>query len=277
MIVDDLSAPDAPNFQDGDIAQAALDAIDDGVVYVSAAGNYAQKHYQADFDGDAGLYHQFATGDNLIPFVLDDGESVFGTLQWSDEWGASGNDYDLYLNKYNGGTWQTVGVSWIEQDGDDDPLEYISYTNNSGSADYYAWQINKYSGSDRELELYMFNTPRTFLSYGVATDSIFGHAAAEGVIAVGAIDASDTGNDTIEPFSSRGPSTVYTNFSTQTSTQRDSLDVAGIDGVSTKAGDDNYFAYEPFYGTSAAAPHVAAIAALLLEIDSGSRRVMSLT
>ena len=75
-------------------------------------------------------------------------------------------------------------------------------------------------------------------------------------IAVGAIDASDPGNDDIEPFSSQGPVTI----SYPSPVSRSKPDLCGIDGV-TVTGAGGFPV--PFYGTSAAAPHIAAIAAQL--------------
>ena len=272
VIVDDVKFFDQPMFEDGTVADAAADAVSSGAVYVTSAGNYAdEQHYQADYTEVSGS-HEFATEQNILRFYLESGGSVTGELQWSDQWGSSGNDYDLYLYQWTGSSWDYFLHSTSVQDGDDNPLEWIQVSNTGESQELLAWVIDKASGSDRELEFFMAGDPTGFSIHasdaGIMTpgDSIFGHAAVESVITVGAIDASDTGNDDVEVYSSRGPSTIYTNFSTQTSTTRNTLDVCGIDGVYTKVGDLGYFS-NPFYGTSAAAPHIAAIAGLLLEID----------
>ena len=91
-------------------------------------------------------------------------------------------------------------------------------------------------------------------------DSIFGHAAVPGAIAAGAIDASDIGNDDIEPFSSQGPVTI----TYPSPVSRPKPDLCGVDGVLISgAGGFGYWdgSNYRFYGTSAAAPHIAAIAA----------------
>jgi hypothetical protein len=144
-------------------------------------------------------------------------------------------------------------------------------TNTTGSPLSVAIAIDDFNGpASRELELFVL--PRNF---GLANltdndrttgDSVFGHAALLETISVAAIDANDPGNDTIEFYSNQGISTIYTNFVAQTSVERNSLDGAGIDGVQTRIGQLGFF-NNPFFGTSAAVPHVAAISALMLEIN----------
>jgi len=100
----------------------------------------------------------------------------------------------------------------------------------------------------------------------VAADSIFGHPAVPGVLSCAAIRASTPA--AIENFSSQGPVTML-------SGTRQKPDISGIDGVQiTGAGGFP----NPFYGTSAAAPHIAAIAALLWSLfpssDAGQIRQM---
>jgi hypothetical protein len=269
VIVDDLGFPLEPFFEDGPVAQAAAGAVSSGVVYVSSAGNYADTHYQADYlqgpASGAGFYHDFDPGagvDDTFNFTIPVGGNVTAVLQWSDPYGASGNDYDLYLHRASNG--QTLDQSIWGQDGNDDPYEYVQYTN-TGLTDLDVYlKIDKYSGDPRELELYLFGYVDD-LEYVTPNDSIWGHAAVESVISVGAIGAYDPGWDTIEYFSSQGPSTIYTDFATQTSVQRLSLDGCAIDGVHTAVGAAYW--YDPFFGTSAAAPHAAAIAALVLDAD----------
>ena len=75
-------------------------------------------------------------------------------------------------------------------------------------------------------------------------------------MSVGAISASDPGIDDIERFSSRGP----------TNNGVTKPDVAAIDAVSI-TGSGGFGS--PFSGTSAAAPHVAGLAVLLLDLIPG--------
>jgi subtilisin family serine protease len=87
---------------------------------------------------------------------------------------------------------------------------------------------------------------------------VFGHPAAKNVLAVGAISASDPNNDKLESFSSRGPVKIF--FPNKQS--RKKPDITGIDQVET-TGPGDFPTIFP--GTSAAAPHLAGIAALLLD------------
>jgi subtilisin family serine protease len=73
---------------------------------------------------------------------------------------------------------------------------------------------------------------------------------ARGALTVGAVSLGGV----VEGFSSRGP----------TADGRVKPDIAGPDGVSTAAYSDT-----PFFGTSAATPHVAGAAALLLSRTPG--------
>lgn len=95
------------------------------------------------------------------------------------------------------------------------------------------------------------------LQYAVANNSIYGHPAVPNVVAVGAIDAGDSGHNSIESYSSRGPVEIF--FPSNETRQKP--DLCGIDGV-TVTGAGGF--PSPFYGTSAAAPHIAGLAALLM-------------
>jgi len=240
--------------------------------YYTAVGNGAGNHYQelyTDFD-PVGSYnaHRFqataSTTDifgigsvDFDPVYVTAGGTIAIFLQWNDPWGGSANDYDLYLFRDSTGT--IVASSTNVQSGSQSPTERIVYTNNTGVSQYFDIVINKHSGAARTLDMFvlgdcapLLTATGPCLNYDTASSSVSNQSdAGGGVMALGAIDAADAGNDAIEFFSSRGP----------TNDGRMKPDATAIDGVAVTA---NGGFFTPFFGTSAAAPHAAAVAALVL-------------
>jgi len=257
IIVDDLGFFSQAFFEDDYVAQAVENAVSNGVFYTSSAGNDALAHYQGDYvnSGDGSGSHQIGAGNNIFEVT---GSSVTVVLQWSNQFdGTASDDYDLCLQSEDAAT---CGTSNYIQDGaglDDWPFEFRQ-EDCSGGCDF---QVRLINGNAQTLELFVLNGVLDNADDQVAADSIFGHPAVPGAMAAAAIDASDPGNDDIEPFSSRGPSTIF--FPSQEIRQKP--DVSAIDGV-TVTGAGGF--PSPFYGTSASAPHVAGVAALLM---SGGR------
>jgi len=252
IIVDDVGWIEEPFFEDGLIAGnlKSILAINN-IVYFSAAGNSAEQHYQGNFRDDSYGYHDFDSnsGPTLLPVLIPAQGSITTVLQWNDKFGSSGNDYDLYLYDQYG---TVLGYSKNYQDGSGDPIEEIIWSNNSSYNVVGYIDIQKYEGAAKKLELYVYDS--AVLDYGTSADSIFGHPALPEVISVGAIDAASPSQ--IEEYSSRGPVTI----SYPTAQLRNKPDVCGIDGVLvTGVGGFS----SRFYGTSAAAPHIAALAALV--------------
>ena len=80
-----------------------------------------------------------------------------------------------------------VAGSTIEQNGDDDPLEAFLYTaNSSGASNAYAIWVYKYSGDDRNLEVFIYPSYFNYIDNIKPQDAIFGHAAVDDVVSVGA-------------------------------------------------------------------------------------------
>lgn len=285
VIVDDVGYFAEPVFQDGIIAQAINTVTADGALYFSSAGNSGNLN-----DGTSGVWegdfidigtdpfglglptHEF-TGGRSSNQITDD-PPFYITLKWSDPSGGSGNDYDLYL--FNSDLTEIVATSGDYQNGDDEPFEIISSLGYDDTDNRLV--IVKYSGDDRFLHL---NTHRGELEVG--TDGqIWGHACAENAFAVAAVNVSTamggsfaggTANP-IETFSSDGFRRIFYyhdgtpvtpgNFLSTGGTLRRKPDIAAADGVSTSTP-----GFNPFFGTSAAAPHAAAIAGLILSADPG--------
>lgn len=274
VIVDDLGFFGEHYFSDGPIAQAAANAVSQGAVYISASGNYSSNaHWQGQYvqgssysavAGRSGAFHVFSSGDETndvsIPSTSNGNRAFRVYMQWSDPWGQASNDYDVYLvDAVSGGILASGATT---QNGNDQPFESLIYSNTTGATKNAAIKVVKRTaGASRELEFFVFN--RTSLQYNVEEDAIFGQQAVTSVMSVAAANA--TTPDSIAYYSSRGNSTIYTDFAAQTKVVRQTLDGTAIDGVQTRAGQLGYFQANPFFGTSAAAPHAAAIAALVLQ------------
>jgi len=268
VICDDIGWLTEPFFEDGYVASHVRDVVDQrDLIYVSAAGNDADGiHYQGTFLNDGYGWHSFAAGRNLLITQIAPGSggqsnNFMIVLQWDDAWGQSSNDYDLYLVGQNAGGYYEIMNSSEVQNGDDLPMEIIQGTySGSEVSQVYLAVVAADTAAPRNLEIFIFNGGKFNDPVASSEDTIFGHPAVPDVVCVGAIDASDSGNDDIESFSSLGRVTI----SNPAPEVRDKPDICGIDGVSvTGAGGFP----STFYGTSAAAPTVAGVTALLMGLS----------
>lgn len=272
IIVDDIFYFNEPPFQDGIIAQAVNAVTADGALYVSSAGNSGSTKYgtsgtwEGDFvdsgqtlPGFGGKIHSFGvTNYNLI--LQNGGYGV--DLFWADPAGASTNDYDLYLLDSSG---NVVGFSNNPQTGSQDPYERI----HSALAGFRIVVV-KSSGAERFLRVHALGGRLQFTAGGAT----LGHSAATNSLSVAAVNALNSfpaafnSANTVETFSSDGPRRILFhadgspitpgNLSSSGGYLRLKPDIAAADGVMTSVP-----GFIPFFGTSAAAPHAAAIAALM--------------
>ena len=260
VIVDDLGFFDEPYFEDGPVALAVRAAVDAGVSYHTAAGNDAQNHVEQPFRASTNNFHDFNGGpvDQADDMLVPAGGSVVCLLQWNDPFGGAANDYDLGIFD---ASLNLIAASTNPQTGTQDPLEIAGVVNSSGSTQVIKVAIQKASGADRLLD--MFCLGAAALQYDTPTGSVFSQAALPESVTVGAIDVSDPGLNDVEPYSSEGPAMIFF----PSPAMRAKPDIAGFDGVQiTNAGGfPNCPPSCKFFGTSAAAPHSAAVAALLLD------------
>ncbi|MDY6954749.1 MAG: S8 family serine peptidase [Thermodesulfobacteriota bacterium] len=161
-------------------------------------------------------------------------------------------------------------ASTNSQDGDDDPYEFIQSGPWNDTNNLLVISMPEEEDNDRFIHL---NTNRGRLEQGTA-GQIKGHQAAAAAFAVAAVDAQGrttafSGTESVETFCSDGPRRVFYypdgtpitpgDVSSAGGEVRQKPDLAAADGVATAT---SWFS--PFYGTSASAPHAAAVAALLL-------------
>ena len=233
--------------------------------YVTAAGNWARTHWSGDFvagaDGgqlglpDPGPVHVWWRGGPVNRFELAAGERVVIALHWDEPWGLASHDFDLHLLDPSG---TLVASSRRRQAVDSvDPQEVLVYTN-EGAAGRFGVVVQNWRGAAPPLRLELFvlgsgDRSRASLEVATAESSLLAQSdAGGGVITVAAITQDEEGLDRVAEYSSQGP----------TNNGASKPDIAAVDGVSISGATE--FGSR-FYGTSAAAPHVAAVAALVLE------------
>ena len=294
IIVDDIGYLRAPAFQDDDIARAISAAVADGCYYFSAAGNAGNLN-----DSTSGVWEgDFADGGTLsvngvlVGSTHDFGAGVTGNriktssqhtrpivLQWSDPVGGSANDYDLFLIDTDD---NVLASSTNTQDGTQDPIEFIGGSCDNDRVDTRLLIVKNSGAEDRYLRL---SYARGGLEIATAGQT-FGHSASQDAIGVAAVNAGDAGGadgdfdgtESVETFSSDGPRRIFFeadgtpitpgNFSSTGGEVLQKPDLTAADGVSTSTP-----GFSTFKGTSAAAPHAAAIAALMLEAAGGPANV----
>ncbi len=306
VIDDDVGYSNEPFFSDGVVALAVDQVKADGVAYFSSAGNDNSGNYSATFnpvsDADArkkfsgglalgtvdpnltaGGFHNFGTKTAVsiaLPVFAPPGNHIL-VLQWDDPF--YGNvptaSYDFLV-------FDAKGVYHPELSGIDNiystsqPVQAVTLPGGNAGAEFWLAIALRPGGAVKHamhLKMIDFDDGNqvTLLEFADRlAPALFGHPAAQGAIAV----AADFWDNTIstEYFSSLGPTVIYLdqdNVPLATGQVRQKPDIAAPDGVDTTffigapsvPGDPN----PQFFGTSAAAPHAAGVAALLIQAAGG--------
>ena len=238
---------------DGSGAPGSPDAIAgsaraNGILWVNAAGNEAERHWSGTFaDGNGNGYHDFAPNNDLNTFVIAGGATACAELKW-DRWPVTNQDFDLYL--YRTSSVVLVASSADPQTGSQPPVEQLCFLN-SGATQTFGLAISRVSGTSApRFDLFISTDGTGPLTYRVAAGSIVEPASSPSTMAVGAICWQ---NDALEPYSSQGP----------TIDGRAKPDIAGQDATSSPVYGPASGCGGGFTGTSAGAPHVTGAAALV--------------
>lgn len=294
IIVDDVGFA-APLFQDGLAAQTVTQAADRGVLYFSAIGNDGNRSYSSVFrpgseftyQGQTYVAHDFDPDEGVDLFqdiTLPFSTQIAPLLGWDQPIGQVNQSFKLFLLDQpqfpNAGA-NLLSVSVSEPIGDlEQPLEQLAYrgrdrqmiylviaskanpelTNNQPSQ--VKW-ISTANDGDRDVTYEYVNIPGE-----PETSTIYGHPNASGAIAIGAVRFANPGrfdrsNPRLAEFSSRGGTPIlFDAAGTRLSMPeiRVKPELVAPDAVAT-----SLEAFRPFSGTSAAAPHAAGVAALMLQ------------
>lgn len=273
VITDDITYITTPFFKDGLAAQAVNSVKAQGVSYFSAAGNFGSQSYSSVFNpvaapnGLTGQAHNFGGGDIYQSDSLAPGSYTI-VMQWEDSiyslgQGGAQNDFDIYLVNDDG----SILFGMNRPNLGADPIEVLPFTVKANTRTNI--MIVRAAGStpNVRVKFIVYRGGLKFNEFATGTSTLVGQANATGAMAVAAARYTRTpaygvNPALVETFSSTGGTPVY-------GTVRNKPDFTAPDGVNTTVNfssldieNDNI---PNFFGTSAAAPHAAAVAALILE------------
>jgi Subtilase family/HYR domain len=308
IIVDDVTYFNESPFQDGPISVAVNAFSAAGGLYFSSARNSGNlkdgtsSTWEGDFaDGGAagppvtgaGRLHNFGGGAtfntlNTVPIRPNNRRA---DLFWADPLGGSANDYDLFVLDATGTT--LVQASTTAQTGTQDPYEFVG----GNVAPLVAGQrlviVQRTGAAGRFLHLDAGRCTLAIATAGcVRGHNASGAANAFSVAATSALNSfpnafSGGALNPVETFSSDGPRRIFFdaagnpitpgNFSSTGGLVLQKPEITAADQVTSSAAVSTGCSFSPpitpcftpFGGTSAAAPHAAAIAALLLSYAPG--------
>jgi subtilisin family serine protease len=300
VIVDDVAWFEEPFFQDGPIAVAIDNVTDEGVSYFSATGNdnlfdsggRAIASWEAPsfrdslgcpeavaklggFNGTHCMdFNPGAATDTTFGITVGPGQVLTLDLQWVEPWNGVVTDLDAFLLSSGG---QLLAKAPTNNVGTQRPVEVLQWENESGSAKNVQLAINRFSGLSPRLKFILLQNgggvsateyPQSSGS-DVVGPSVFGHAGAEAAVAVAAVPFDNSAR--IAAYSSRGP---VTHLFGPVEGPGPALPLGSPkvipkpDLAATNCTATTFFAFLEsgtwrFCGTSAAAPHAAAVAALV--------------
>jgi subtilisin family serine protease len=310
VIVDDVGYFEEPFFQDGPVAAAIDKVTSEGVNYLTAAGNEnifdeagnEIASWEAPAYRDAGScptavaslpptfnashcmdFDPGGPTDTTFGIKVEPGETLIVDLQWAESWNGVADDLDAFLLSESGELLSGSVEDNVEET--QRPVEIVGRKNSSSTPKTFRLVVNRRLGvaNPRLKFLVMLDGPEfgeteypESSGGDVVGPTIYGHAGAASAISVAAIPF----NSTTEPeeYSSRGPVTHYfepVEGSLPAAPLLTPEELEKPDVTATDCGATTFFASKVggvwrFCGTSAAAPHAAAVAALLRQGDANA-------
>ncbi|WJW67290.1 S8 family serine peptidase [Candidatus Chlorohelix allophototropha] len=226
------------------LSSKLTEARNAGALPVVSAGNYGRAHYAGNFKPDTNGFNRFGSTEGAITLKFTaTSDNCWVSLRWDENWDAPSTNLDLYILDENK---QPKGSSRnLQGDGSNKPPVELAPFHAEPNRTYYIQVRNAGKGGEGvHFNLYAYNA--SFEEYD-PSGSLAAPGDAKGAITVGAVSWRD---NTLEPYSSRGP----------TQDGRKKPELVAPTGVTLRSVGQN----QVFSGTSAAAPQVAGIAAVIL-------------
>jgi len=213
-------------------------ARDAGIFWAVSVGNHGTEHWEGIFDDpDKDGFHNFLGDDEGLSLDVDADETVIAVLSWEDRCGRATENYDLLLfddadrRRASGGQLRS---GW--------PSRVLFFTARDSGRYHLKIRQRTATRPTAKLDVTVIDIEPEYTVWEGSV-GIFEPAISPSAFSVG---ATDYRNDSARRYSSRGP----------TKDGRIKPDFAAPDGVRTST-------FRPFFGTSAASPHVAGAAALV--------------
>jgi hypothetical protein len=310
IIVDDLGFPGVAMFQNGTFATgvASFAQSNPSVHLVTAAGNDNGAFWEGTFTPmtlatpltlngvtytEANNFGTAATPNPFAEVNLVGSDTDYWILEWADPWESPVGDYDVVVytsppTSKSSGTIvacnqgdliDSTGCSFSTTPGTSpgpNPVQGNEYKNPTTNSELLYIEVLLRGGTSPSSSLKLLtgsaNSNEITLKPGSPNGSIYGQSALPQEFTVGAMDVDQVGSSTgmIERYSSTGPVDFEYSSLTSTTPSPTSIpkpDITGVDGVTINP--LGSFT-SPFFGTSAAAPHIAALMALLLQHAPGT-------
>lgn len=292
VIVDDISVFADRVYQEGGPVAKAIDgAAAQGVTFVTSAANVGANYYEhalslgqttlPGIDGAVWAY-DFGQGTRQffekLSFTRNGSGNVGLTLGWTQP--GESPAYQLrmaVLTRNADGTYaKTADVPYAQAQGNSATLN-IGIGGSKGGGTYYVAVYAKapVTLADQSFKLIVHHEGNTAVfsdpNANQGSGAIYGHALDPNEITAGAVDYANAKGTPPknETFSASGPTAGSSHYllnadgSALDATPIAKPDVSGVDGVHNDVSGVD----APFYGTSAAAPTVAGVAALMLQAN----------
>ena len=305
IIVDDIIYLAEPMYQNGSVLVEAINEVTnnggpDGSLYFSSAGNNLDYSYESPYTesptplGNGDFPYVFENGTITQSFTLPAGRDATFVLQWDEPSNILTSNMapfvtpvvsDLELLVFDS-AFNLVGQSVIDNVGNQIPFELVNVENTAATDQEFFLVITRFgpvTGTPNFIKYVVFGgSAVTFNDLPELVDkgTCYGHANSTNAVAVGAsrydrTPAFGVSPPILEVFSSHGGVPLYFDEIGNRLTPALLLEKPNI--VAPQGTNNTFFGFDyegdgfpNFFGTSASAPHAAALAAVLCSKTNGN-------